>query len=182
MHDKSPVVRNACAHLLGVYAQSTSIDAAFAAVGSENLLQRIAEDDTSRRGSSQAIAKLLVTAYFPLEDGSRQVALAAALYSKKPLAARAFYGRLAELAPAEDVARFVVMASRAASEVSRTPAKKRKSGDEHEAPSSSALVAVAATAYASLARGPLAANTEGCLLYTSPSPRDATLSRMPSSA
>ena len=25
-------------------------------------------------------------------------------------------------------------------------------------------------------------NVEGCLLYTSPSPRDATLSRMPSSA
>ena len=25
-------------------------------------------------------------------------------------------------------------------------------------------------------------NLEGCLLYTSPSPRDATLSRMPSSA
>ena len=34
--------------------------------------------------------------------------VAAALYNKKPLAARAFYGRLAELAPAEDVARFVV--------------------------------------------------------------------------
>ena len=100
LHDKSPVVRNACAHLLGAYAQSTSIDAAFAAVGSENLLQRIAEDDESRRGSSQAIAKLLVKAYFPLDDGSRQVALAAALYNKKPLAARAFYGRLAELAPA----------------------------------------------------------------------------------
>ena len=112
LHDKSPVVRNACAHLLGAYAQSTSIDAAFAAVGSENLLQRIAEDDSSRRGSSQAIAKLLVQAYFPLEDGSRQVALAAALYSKKPLAARAFYGRLAELAPAEDVARFVVRSRR----------------------------------------------------------------------
>ena len=28
----------------------------------------------------------------------------------------------------------------------------------------------------------LIANVEGCLLYTSPSPRDATLSRMPSSA
>ena len=112
LHDKSPVVRNACAHLLGAYAQSTSIDAAFAAVGSENLLQRIAEDDSSRRGSSQAIARLLVKAYFPLEDGSRQVALAAALYSKKPLAARAFYGRLAELAPAEDVARFVVRSRR----------------------------------------------------------------------
>jgi len=81
-------------------------------VGSENLLQRIAEDDESRRGSSQAIAKLLVKAYFPLDDGSRQVALAAALYNKKPLAARAFYGRLAELAPAEDVARFVVRARR----------------------------------------------------------------------
>ena len=27
-----------------------------------------------------------------------------------------------------------------------------------------------------------AADAEGCLLYTSPSPRDATLSRMPSSA
>ena len=53
------------------------------------------------------------------------------------------------------------MASRAASEVSKTPTKKRKSGEDYEAPSSSALVAVAATAYASLARGPLAANTEG---------------------
>ena len=61
----------------------------------------------------------------------------------------------------EDVARFVVMASKAASEVSKTPTKKRKSGEDYEAPSSSALVAVAATAYASLARGPLAANTEG---------------------
>lgn len=160
LHDTSPVVRNACAHLLGAYAQAVSIDAAFAAVGSENLLQRIAEDDESRRGSSQAIAKLLVKAYFPLEDGSRQVALAAALYNKKPLAARAFYGRLAELAPPEDVARFVVMASKAASEVGDA-FKKRKSTDEHEAPSSHALVAVAATAYASLARGPLSANTEG---------------------
>ena len=53
------------------------------------------------------------------------------------------------------------MASKAASEVSKAPTKKRKSGEEYEAPSSSALVAVAATAYASLARGPLAANTEG---------------------
>ena len=53
------------------------------------------------------------------------------------------------------------MASKAASEVSKTPTKKRKSGESHEAPSSSALVAVAATAYASLARGPLSANTEG---------------------
>ena len=53
------------------------------------------------------------------------------------------------------------MASKAASEVSKTPTKKRKSGEDYEAPSSSALVAVAATAYASLARGPLAANTEG---------------------
>ena len=54
-----------------------------------------------------------------------------------------------------------VMASKAASEVSKTPTKKRKSGEDYEAPSSQALVAVAATAYASLARGPLAANTEG---------------------
>ena len=53
------------------------------------------------------------------------------------------------------------MASKAASEVSKTPTKKRKSGEDYEAPSSSALVAVAATAYASLARGPLSANTEG---------------------
>ena len=53
------------------------------------------------------------------------------------------------------------MASKAASEVSKTPTKKRKSGEDYEAPSSQALVAVAATAYASLARGPLAANTEG---------------------
>ena len=53
------------------------------------------------------------------------------------------------------------MATKAAAEVSKTPSKKRKSGEDYEAPSSSALVAVAATAYASLARGPLAANTEG---------------------
>ena len=32
------------------------------------------------------------------------------------------------------------------------------------------------------ARGDNYAKTTGCLLYTSPSPRDATLSRMPSSA
>ena len=30
--------------------------------------------------------------------------------------------------------------------------------------------------------GDLTVEAEGCLLYTSPSPRDATLSRMPSSA
>ena len=42
------------------------------------------------------------------------------------------------------------MASKAASEVSKTPTKKRKSGEDYEAPSSQALVAVAATAYASL--------------------------------
>ena len=40
--------------------------------------------------------------------------------------------------------------------------------------------------YAELANGPkqfyLGKQFAGCLLYTSPSPRDATLSRMPSSA
>ena len=35
---------------------------------------------------------------------------------------------------------------------------------------------------ATLRRYPSAALFDGCLLYTSPSPRDATLSRMPSSA
>ena len=82
-------------------------DAAFAAVGSENLLQRIAEDDESRRGSSQAIAKLPSRAYFPLRTG-RDRRPAAALYNKKPLAAPGVLPEdLAELAPAEDVARCV---------------------------------------------------------------------------
>ena len=33
-----------------------------------------------------------------------------------------------------------------------------------------------------VSQGPLGIKVLGCLLYTSPSPRDATLSRMPSSA
>ena len=43
-------------------------------------------------------------------------------------------------------------------------------------------VAVATTAATARAQLPRKAATKGCLLYTSPSPRDGLLSRMPSSA
>ena len=49
--------------------------------------------------------------------------------------------------------------------------------DDHERPASPA------DASAAPAEDPIAMDgSDGCLLYTSPSPRDATLSRMPSSA
>ena len=41
---------------------------------------------------------------------------------------------------------------------------------------------IANTAHTSSGSQPLTTNTDSCLLYTSPSPRDGLLSRMPSSA
>ena len=63
----------------------------------------------------------------------------------------------------------------AAADASRAAAETAKGGAE-------AARAAAATSESNAAGSASSAATQACLLYTSPSPRDATLSRMPSSA
>ena len=61
-------------------------------------------------------------------------------------------------------------------------AQKRKLNRGLEALLGSGLLAKGQEEVARAGEPPTAAEPSACLLYTSPSPRDATLSRMPSSA